>query len=318
MSEKVSISDAKELEDYKKQAEDNPQMQQEMKQASDSFSADYADGDSPASVTDPSNYSSTPVVNNYYYSNSYDPYPYWFSYPYWYATPVWYPMPYYYYTGYYYGPGGRLVIFGLPSRMYARWFYGGSYRRYPYLYQHCHAYYHVYNRNVTEGRMYRNYGRYNQGYSGNNSYQSTRPQAGSNYGTQQNGRPRANMSNYSAPETKTNRSTRISRRASEQLNIQKSQTKNMDNGSRVFQRRSGYTLGTPVRSYSGHVNTSPVRSTHINSGHLSSGHSSGHVSSGRISSGHIGGSGHVSSGHSSGGHVGGGFHGGGHGGGRGH
>jgi hypothetical protein len=139
---KLTKQNAEDLAAYKKEVENDPKMQTEMKQAATDFSASYDQSDNP-------NY----VANNYY--DNY-PYPYWFSYPYWYTSPIWYPRPMYYHTGFYYGAGGALVVVGLPSRFYSNWFFGYGYRRYPTLYSHYNSYYNfhrgnIYNRNVYRG-----------------------------------------------------------------------------------------------------------------------------------------------------------------------
>ncbi len=133
----------KDLAAYKKEVENNPEMQQELKSAADRFSTSTTQNDSPVDSyldNQPATYAnSAPMVNNYY---SYNPYPYWFSYPYWYNTPIWYPVPYYYNTGFYYGRGGRIVIWGFPSFAYSSWFFNFGYRHYPHLYSHYNVYYH--------------------------------------------------------------------------------------------------------------------------------------------------------------------------------
>jgi hypothetical protein len=133
----------KDFAEYKKDVENNPEMQKEMQSAADRFSSAYAQSDSPVDTylnDQQDTYSnSAPVISNYY---SYNPYPYWFSYPYWYATPIWYPVPYYYNTGFYYGRGGRIVIWGFPSYAYSNWFFSFGYRHYPHYYSRYNVYYH--------------------------------------------------------------------------------------------------------------------------------------------------------------------------------
>lgn len=175
LSGELASQDEKTLSAYRQEVENNPALQKEMINASDSFSATYSNGSStPPQQVDPSG--QVPVVNNYYYSNyNYNPYPYWFSYPYWYTTAIWYPRPYWYYTGFYYGAGGRVVVFGLPSPVYTSWFYRYGYRRYPYLYTYCHPYYRqVERRVVVENRNnYRsNYDRYSRNRTTVNSYRN--------------------------------------------------------------------------------------------------------------------------------------------------
>ncbi|HEY9004899.1 MAG TPA: hypothetical protein VIM75_02135 [Ohtaekwangia sp.] len=117
----------KDLAAYKSQVENDPKLQEEMKKAADEFATQYNQPDNPTYVT------------NNYYDNS--PYPYWFGYPYWYSTAMWYPMPLYYYTGFYYGPAGNMIVCGLPSHLYANWFFGAGYTRYPLMYRNYRTYY---------------------------------------------------------------------------------------------------------------------------------------------------------------------------------
>jgi hypothetical protein len=175
ISGQINKQNEKDLADYKKEVESNPAMQDEMRKAADDFSASYAQGDNPPPpvepAPDPSTVSSSQpvagdgsqptVINNNYYGNnggaSYNPYPYWFSYPIWYSTPVWYPRPFYYQTGFYYGPGGKIVVCGLPSRVYANWFFTSGYRNYPNLYHHYNTYYNVHERNITNVNIYKGF-----------------------------------------------------------------------------------------------------------------------------------------------------------------
>jgi hypothetical protein len=121
---------------YKKQVENDPKLQDEMKKAADEFATQYNQPDNP-----------TYVVNNYYDNT---PYPYWFGYPYWYASPIWYPQPLYFHTGFYYGPSGNMIVCGLPSHLYANWFFGVGYTRYPAMYHNYHGYYDVHHAtNIT-------------------------------------------------------------------------------------------------------------------------------------------------------------------------
>ncbi len=141
LNSKITSQNEKDLDAYKKEVSNDPKLQSEMRSAARDFSSAYDYPDNPTYVT-----------NNYY--DNY-PYPYWFSYPYWYATPIWYPRPFYYHTGFYYGPGGGIVIVGLPSMIYSNWFFGSGYRRYPNLYQHYNLYYNAHRGGY--GNVYRGF-----------------------------------------------------------------------------------------------------------------------------------------------------------------
>jgi len=168
LSNKINDQNQKDLDDYKKQVANDPQMQDEMKQSAQEFADNYSNGqtdqnESPSDAAldqsqQQSNYQQQPatVVNNYYSTNySANPYPYWFGYPYWYTTPMWYPRPLYYYTGFYIGAGGSVVVMGLPSIRYSRWFFNYGYARYPHFYNYCNHYYTAHqtfvSRNVYRG-----------------------------------------------------------------------------------------------------------------------------------------------------------------------
>ncbi len=153
LSTQINAQNQKDLDDYKKQVESDPKMQEEMKKSAqdfaDSYSADGEQGPSDAVLPQDPNAQQAAqqnqqpqVVNNYYGSNyNPNPYPYWFGYPYWYASPIWYPQPLYYHTGFYIGAGGAVVVLGLPSRAYSGWFFNYGYHRYPRYYNYCNTYY---------------------------------------------------------------------------------------------------------------------------------------------------------------------------------
>ena len=137
LNKQLADKNEQDLAAYKEEVERDPQLQSEMKKAATDFSATYDQVDNPIYVT-----------NNYY--DNY-PFPYWFSYPYWYSTPLWYPRPMYYHTGFYYGTNGSMVVVGLPSSLYSRWFFGGRYKRYPRMYTHYNNYYSFHRNNVYRG-----------------------------------------------------------------------------------------------------------------------------------------------------------------------
>lgn len=158
----INAQNQKDLDEYKKQVESDPQMQEEMKKSAqefaDSYSANGEDLGPSDAVLDQGQPQST-VVNNYYYGSNYNPnpYPYWFGYPYWYDYPLWYPYPLYYHTGFYFGVGGSLVVIGLPSRAYSGWFFNYGYRRYPHYYNYCNTFYGVHRTYVNHTNVYRGF-----------------------------------------------------------------------------------------------------------------------------------------------------------------
>ena len=144
LNKQLTEQNAKDLDEYKTAVEKDPKLQEEVKKAADEFAKQYDQGD-----TNPT------YVTNGYYDNY--PYPYWYGYPSWYSTAMWYPAPFYYQTGFYYGPGGNLVIAGLPSPFYANWFFGFGYRRYPRLYNHYNTYYNIHRTDIINRNVYRGF-----------------------------------------------------------------------------------------------------------------------------------------------------------------
>lgn len=147
LNTQLTDQSAKDLADYKSAVEKDPKMQEEMKQAADEFSSQ-----NDQDLTNPAYVTNNNVYDNY-------PYPYWFGYPYWYSNPHWYPMPFYYHTGFYYGAGGRMVVVGMPSAYYSRWFFGFGYRRYPLLYNRYNNYFVVNRTNIINRNVYRGFNR---------------------------------------------------------------------------------------------------------------------------------------------------------------
>jgi hypothetical protein len=127
--------------DYQRRLDESPQLQAEALQAEKEF---VRDNDEPKITR-------TVVVNNY--TNT-TPYAYWYGYPRWYRTPMWYRRPRWYHSGFYYGPGGRLVVVGLPSRQYGYWYFRAGRRRYPRLYMPYHTYCTVHRARVVNVRVY--------------------------------------------------------------------------------------------------------------------------------------------------------------------
>lgn len=129
----VARSQAEELEDYKKQLEDDPEAYQEMLEAAELYAKDNNISESQQQPE-----STVQVVYSY---------PYWYGYPYWYTYPYWAPVPYYYHTGFYIGPGGVVIIIGLPSYHYVHW----HYTFYPHRHVHLHAHYHRHHHRHPHG-----------------------------------------------------------------------------------------------------------------------------------------------------------------------
>jgi hypothetical protein len=176
LSTKINEQSEKDLADYKKKVESDPQMQEEMKKSAQQFSDSYSanteansnEEEDSANQTQNSSAQANPTAqplanNNYYVTPDYyntNPYPYWFGYPYWYARPIWYPRPWYYHTGFYYGAGGNLVVVGMPSGYYSGWFFRRGWNAYPRYYGFCRNYYTAHNTFVNRNvNVYRSFNR---------------------------------------------------------------------------------------------------------------------------------------------------------------
>lgn len=127
LNREVLRNNARELEDWKKSLEENPEIAEELAVATRDYSASYAyddvyydpsrDGDYPPAARD---YEAEEVVIHHYYHY---PYPYWFGYPYWYSYPRWRPYPVWYEWGFAYRPGIGLTVIRLPSYQFVYWYF---------------------------------------------------------------------------------------------------------------------------------------------------------------------------------------------------
>lgn len=115
---------AKELEDWKEALENDAEALQELEASAESFAETQG-----YSKEEYRRERQEQVVVHHYY-----PYPYWFGYPSWYDYPWWYRYPYWHHWGFYYGPGGRIVIYGMPSWHYLSWHW--HYPQHWYYYPH--------------------------------------------------------------------------------------------------------------------------------------------------------------------------------------
>lgn len=137
-AEELSLQAAKkqveELNDYKEQLEKDPEALKDMVEAAELYAKENNIEKEKINESE-----TLKVVYSYSY---------WYGYPYWYTYPYWTPRPYYYYTGFYYGPGGVIIIVGLPSYHYVHW----HYRYYPHRHVHLHAHYHRHYRRHPNSR----------------------------------------------------------------------------------------------------------------------------------------------------------------------
>jgi len=149
MKLEVAQKHQKDIDDWKKGLEEDPQALVEFEEASQSFRSEeeiYENYDPlyPYALTPEEEQNKeiekTEDVNIEY---NYYPYPYWYGYPVWFPNVYWYRYPYWYHWGYYYGPEQSIVILGLPSYYYFYWYFNfpTHYYRYPHLSNYIIRYY---------------------------------------------------------------------------------------------------------------------------------------------------------------------------------
>lgn len=127
LHDKLDAQNRQDLAEYQRELDQDPQAQQELKQAGKEYAQANGINPNPA-------WPNNPV----YYQN---PYSFWFGYPSWYGSPIWYPSAFGFGTGFYYGLGGNPIVYGLPSFGFSNWFFNYGYGYYPHLYNRFNAYY---------------------------------------------------------------------------------------------------------------------------------------------------------------------------------
>ena len=128
----------KELEDWKRKVENNPELVEELKELQEEYAeqqleeknyADdlYSDYDDEVYEDIIEEDYNTTVIHKYYN------YPYWFGYPYWHEVPRWRPYPTWYDWGFYWSASNTLIVVDLPSSFFVHWYfsYPLHYRWYP-------------------------------------------------------------------------------------------------------------------------------------------------------------------------------------------
>jgi hypothetical protein len=122
----LAVQHNREVADYKKQIDADPQAGQELNQAAHSFAQ------SNGYILPQAGFGGGMMYAN--------PYSYWFGYPYWYGSPLWYPGAYWGGFGLSYGLGG-FGLYGFPAFGFNNWFINRGYNAYPYLYNRYGGYY---------------------------------------------------------------------------------------------------------------------------------------------------------------------------------
>jgi hypothetical protein len=182
----LAETNAKELEDWKKSLEDNPEALKDLESAAGEYAREQGYTEDVYQQ---------PVTEAIEVQYVYQPYPYWYGYPWWYsyddyylnysynapvvyvlsprhrtswwyAYPRWYPRPWWYDWGFYYGPSNQIIIWSLPSYNFCYWHFSADYHHY--YYPHLSDHYVTWNqhhRNSTSslGRSVRNWENENKG-----------------------------------------------------------------------------------------------------------------------------------------------------------
>jgi hypothetical protein len=106
---------AQETEAWKKQLEENPELLDEFTHSAEQYAQDkgFAEEEyrQQQAVMDP-------VFFHPFYS-----YSFWFGTPWWHPYTYWYRWPVWYDWGFFYGPGGGMIITGVPSFYYTYWYF---------------------------------------------------------------------------------------------------------------------------------------------------------------------------------------------------
>ena len=134
----VASENAKELEDWKSNLEDDPQAMEELEASAEAFQQEYGYDDlyyDPDQQYDDLYYEEereerVRVTHEYYHYH----FPYWFSYPFWYEYPRWRLYPRWYDWGFYFGPRRTIVVVNLPSFYFTHWYFYHPHHHYRWSY----------------------------------------------------------------------------------------------------------------------------------------------------------------------------------------
>ena len=155
----LARQNVKELEDWKKRVEENPEVAEELEASAKDFSKEngyddiYYDSEEEEYPYDDVYYDERDeeryVVENHYYYN----YPYWYGYPTWYTYPRWHPYPYWYDWGFRHRRGRSIVIIHMPSYYFVDWYFYRPYHHYHYPHLSAHFVDHYYGHRNSVGSI---------------------------------------------------------------------------------------------------------------------------------------------------------------------
>ncbi|MDQ3191644.1 MAG: hypothetical protein M3Q58_08625 [Bacteroidota bacterium] len=105
----------KEAAEWQKKLEDNPELLEEYTNSAEEYANEK--GFSEEEYRE-ERIEIREIRYHHYYA-----YPFWFGYPHWYPYSYWYRWPVWYDWGFFYGPGGSVVLTGLPSYYFTYWYF---------------------------------------------------------------------------------------------------------------------------------------------------------------------------------------------------
>lgn len=162
LNKEVAEENARELSDWRKQLESDPDAMKEFEEATEDFmneheeddvyyseeEAKVVEGQSQRDVRTNADAQTQEVHHYYHYS-----YPFWFGYPRWYHFPRWRPYPWRYDWGWSWNVGfGRWNVWGMPSYYFMNWYFGYPFNYFNYPGLACHFSTHYYrHRNSLSG-----------------------------------------------------------------------------------------------------------------------------------------------------------------------
>lgn len=155
----LARQNVKELEDWKKRVEENPEVVEELEASVKDFSKEngyddlYYDAEESEYPYDDIYYEEeeeeSVVIEKYYHYN----YPYWYGYPSWYAYPRWHPYPYWYDWGFRNRRGRSIVIIHMPSYYFVDWYFYRPHHHHHYPHLSAHFVDHYYGHRHSVGSI---------------------------------------------------------------------------------------------------------------------------------------------------------------------
>jgi hypothetical protein len=115
LNREAARANAREAEEWKRQLEDNPELLDDFQASAERYAQERG-------FTEEEYRRERERVETVVYHHHYS-YPFWFGYPHWYPFAMWYRWPVWYDWGFYYGPGGAMVLTGMPSFYFTHWYF---------------------------------------------------------------------------------------------------------------------------------------------------------------------------------------------------